>query len=422
MQKPKHEWYRARRYLHFDPPISISKAEKVVTNPALVARHAFYPFIGYEIVSKKLKRDASSGKLSKETKLRPIGYAAHLDSHIYAYYAHRLSKLYEAKLKEYQIGDSILAFRSLGKSNIDFALNAFREIETRGECSAVAIDISQFFDNIDHALLKKRWSNLLEAAQLPADHYNIFLSLTRFAAVPRNDVYLALGISKTKPEKGRIRLCSAAEFREKIRSKGLIAINKKKFGIPQGSPISALLSNVYLLDFDFAVSQEVQRLNGIYYRYCDDMLILLPQRHKTKAIEFVREEIARQELKINEQKTVLIDFHRTQEGLSAERPLQYLGFTFDGKRILIRSAALARYSERMKRGVRIAKLTKIKYNKRRIDKGEMPRELYKRKLYERYSHLGHRNFVRYGLRASHCGADSKKKSKRNSIAKREIGE
>ncbi|MFO7551723.1 MAG: hypothetical protein R6W80_09970, partial [Haliea sp.] len=86
--------------------------------------------------------------------------------------------------------------------------------------------------------------------------------------------------------------------------------------------------------------------------------------------------------------------------LRADKPLQYLGFTFDGKQTLIRSAALARYSDKMKRGVKFAKATRRKRNKLRLARGEEAKPLFRRSLYKNYSHLGHRNFISYGMQAA----------------------
>ena len=43
---------------------------------------------------------------------------------------------------------------ALGKNNIEFANNAFEEIKRRKHCVAIALDISGFFDNLDHQRLK----------------------------------------------------------------------------------------------------------------------------------------------------------------------------------------------------------------------------------------------------------------------------
>ncbi|MES9904395.1 MAG: antiviral reverse transcriptase Drt2 [Sedimenticola sp.] len=397
----KHPWYRPRHYLHLDSPIGYKRARRVVTSPKRVARHSFYPFISYHVTSKKLKQDKATKTLKIKRKNRPIRYAAHLDAHIYSYYALMLSSLYEEALAKRGISDSVLAFRSLRKSNIEFAADAFGEIKSRGDCSVVALDISGFFDNLDHEILKNAWASLLGESRLPADHYAVFKSLTKYSAVDKESLYKKLNISLNNPKAGnRKRLCEAVEFREKVRRTGLVKKNCEPFGIPQGSSISALLSNIYMFQFDIKSSEEMERLGGKYYRYCDDMLFIVPKEHKEKIEEFAISNIDNLCIDINPDKTEKREFTVENEKIISDRPLQYLGFTYDGQQILIRSAALARYSEKMKRGVRLAKATMKKRNRLRIYRGESPKPIYRNNLYKRYSHLGQRNFITYGFRAA----------------------
>ncbi|MFN1930737.1 hypothetical protein ACK2GG_14985, partial [Escherichia coli] len=83
-----------------------------------------------------------------------------------------------------------------------------------------------------------------------------------------------------------------------------------------------------------------------------------------------------------------------------DKPLQYLGFIFDGENIFLRSSSLSRYSDRMKRGVKLAKATMKRKNKIRKHKGLSDKELFKEQIYARYTHVGKRNFLTYGYRAS----------------------
>lgn len=400
MSYKKHPWYRSRNYLHFDPPAGVEKAQKLVTAPARVASHSFYPLISYQITTEKLKRNSETKRLVKHLKPRDIAYAAHLDSCIYSYYAWQLGMLYEDELKARKIDDHVLAFRSLGKSNIDFAAQAFESIRTRGDCSAVALDIKGFFDNLDHAQLKSSWALILNDVKLPSDHYAVFKSLTRFSTVERGKLFEALGISQHNPKFGRHRICSAKDFREKIRNAGLIYQNAKSKGIPQGTPISALLSNIYMIEFDELMCQRMSKIDGDYFRYCDDMLFIVPTEKRDEIAGEVNERIKKLKIHINTDKTERRTFTMESGVQRADKPLQYLGFTFDGQRVLLRSASLARYSERMKRGVKMAKATMKKRNDARVSRGATPKDLFKRKLYQRYSHLGKRNFLRYGYRAS----------------------
>lgn len=396
MKKEKHPWYKRRGYVHFDSPLSLKTAEKLVTSPNTVASHAFYPLLRYTIESQKIEKTSAGMVVKKPIKKRPISFAAHADAHIYSYYGSILASLYEARLEELGIGASILAFRSLGKSNIHFANDAFELIKGMGPCVAFATDISGFFDNLDHRHLKKAWASLLGITALPRDHYAVFKSLARYSFVSREQVYQALGLSDNNPPRYPERLCSVHEFRKKVRGARIIQKHNGTKGIPQGSPISALLSNIYMLDFDQLLHAETNARGGYYLRYCDDILCIVPISNATDLRAEVEALIDRFGLKINHDKTETINFQLLSGILTANRPLQYLGFNFDGTRKLIRSAAFAKYSEKMRRGVSLARQTTKKHNKFR----RAPEEIWRKQLYERYSHLGKRNFVRYGLRAA----------------------
>ena len=157
-----------------------------MTDPDRIARHAFFPLIGYQLAATKVRRDESRRRIFKSVKTRQIRYAAHLDAHIYSYYNQLLAGLYEAELHRLGLSRSVLAFRKLGESNIEFASMAFEGIRELGNCTALAFDVTGFFDNIDHALLRKSWCRLLGRDSLPSDHFAVFRSLTRYSLVDRN--------------------------------------------------------------------------------------------------------------------------------------------------------------------------------------------------------------------------------------------
>lgn len=368
--------------------------------PDLVASHAFYPFIEYAVSSEKIKSDKKSGLIEKKYKKRPIAYAAHLDSQIYSYYCWILGQHYEKELRIRGIDSCVLAFRALSKSNVDFAAQAFNQIRVRGECAVVALDVIGFFDNLNHQILKNSWGSLIGVKTIPSDHYAVFRSIARYSTVNKEKLYTLLGISPHNPRRDRIRVCEPDEFRTRVRASGLVQVNPNGFGIPQGSPISAMLSNIYMLDFDSQIQKLVRTVDGVYMRYCDDILVVAPTEFRDTIAGQVRQEIKKLKLDINTSKTRISTFSFSGDKQQCDLPLQYLGFTFDGKNALIRSAALARYSERMKKGVRLAKKTMEKKNRHRRDAGLSEKRLYKKKIYKRYSHLGNRNFLRYGYRSA----------------------
>jgi len=394
------DWYKRRRYLHFDLPISESSAAAIAKNPEIVARHAFYPLIRFVITSRKVKWEPGLKRLVTSPKERPVSYASHVDSHIYAYYASLIDEKYEAYLKDFQYQEAVLAFRKLGKSNIHFAKDAFSAIKSMGDSDVITADISDFFGNLDHQLLKSAWCSILGLKKLPPDHYNVFRSLTKFSWVDRRNLYSTLGISHNNPRNFGARICEPEEFRKVVRGCKLIQSNSDPRGIPQGSPISALLSNIYMTRFDEAMWSAVSASGGKYFRYCDDMLIIVPKGRGKDYLELTRQLTDLYKLPLHPKKTEERVFTRTANGLTADKALQYLGFMFDGERIILRSASLARYSDRMRRGVRLARATMRSRNNLRIERGEAPIPLRKRKLYKRYSYLGRRNFVSYALRAA----------------------
>lgn len=395
----ENKWFRSRGYLHFDSPVKLRKACQIVKSPLNVAQHAFFPLIKYDIQSLKISID-TDGNVQKKIKTRPISYASHIDSHIYSYYAELLSDLYEKALGESQLEESVLAFRSLGKSNIDFANVAFEKIKAHSDCTAIAMDISGFFDNLDHETLKSMWCKLLQKHSLPNDHFNIYRSLTKFSAVNRDLLYTALKISRNNPKAAGLRLCNIKTFRDKVRGLGLIKTNSTGRGIPQGTSISALLSNIYMLDFDKKIKDIVTSISGEYYRYCDDMLFIIDIDKTSELISLVTQSISELKIEINDKKTEIRTFHTCRGIQKCDKPLQYLGFIFDGEKKLLRSAALARFSGRMKAGIRLAKKTHQKANIIEEKEGLAKTPLFKKKIYERYSHLSKRNFITYGHKAA----------------------
>lgn len=209
-----------------------------------------------------------------------------------------------------------------------------------------------------------------------------------------------MGISLNYHNHGKRRVCTPQEFRDKVRANKLILSNKEPFGIPQGTSLSAMLSNIYMFEFDYEMNEFVKKCNGKYFRYCDDMLFIVPTEKQQEVESLATKKIEDLKLEVNTKKTEIRVFTFNDNKLVVDKPLQYLGFIFDGEDIFIRSSSLARYSERMRKGIRLAKKTMLKHNNLRTENNQFERALFKRKLYSRYTHLGKRNFVTYGIRAA----------------------
>lgn len=375
-----------KRYPHFDSTISVEDAEALATSPARVARHSFYPFLRF---IQKWNRFAPKGQHGK-SKERPIRYAARRDAYIYSYYRHLLSHRYEAELARRGLSQSILAYRRIadadsgkGMCNIHFARDAVARVREIGDCCVLALDISGFFESLDHGVLKRQWCSLLSISRLPDDHFRVYEAITAYAVVDKERAYERLGHfgekAKTKwgaPIKGYLtpynkipkQLCTGAEFREKIAGGGasptIIEKNRKPYGIPQGAPISDLLANLYLLDFDTVVAAWARTLGGTYYRYSDDILIVVPGSEAVGRLlmDRVQAEIRQHgdRLKIKAEKSSLFVFNtvgdhqdfRLVMGEQGKNGLEYLGFRYNGERVYIRDATLSNLRRKVARVAR----------------------------------------------------------------------
>ena len=221
---------------------------------------------------------------------------------------------------------------------------------------------------------------------------------------------------------------AGSTFKEKfnlLRRRKLIVTNKEKKnktdgtiehrGIPQGSAMSAVLSNIYLIDFDNWLKEQSIKLDFTYRRYCDDIIIICNTSDATFINKKLVEEIEKYKVTIQRKKTELIEFYANSKGVirgfnkskinknnatinsqneqQYYKNLQYLGFEFNGQNIYIRPGSLSRYFRKMKG--RIIKSIVMSYS----DKSKKDKIL-KKQIFERYSHLGKRNFLSYAINSS----------------------
>ena len=292
--------YLKKGYTHFDLPIWFPKHKgdiKQILKENLRSFHkahgrlenySFSPFIKLLIKTPRYRYQASEGNFVLETKIRPICYAAHRDSLIFGFYAFALNEKYQYYIKKKEFDKCVLAYRTDldGKCNIQFAKEVFEEVRKRGQCTAIALDIKGYFDHIDHTLLREKWEKIL-GVPLPKDQVRIFKALTEYSYTSKNSVLKKYGIilnKLTKPPKTLLDLVPGAKDYikyQRLRDDKLIVTNSKldkksktMIGIPQGTAMSALLSNIYLCDYDEYMNAKAENEGFMYRRYCDDILIV----------------------------------------------------------------------------------------------------------------------------------------------------
>jgi len=173
-----------------------------------------------------------------------------------------------------------------------------------GYSYVVDLDISNFFNEVDHTILMK---------------------LVREVVKDRRVLRLIRGwLNAGVMEEGNVRYETS--------------------GTPQGGVISPLLSNIYLTPFD----RGLQKAGYAHVRYADDVLILCKTREEAEAALQVADGLlSRMKLRLSSEKTVISSF---REGFD------FLGFHFGkrhvgvGKKSLISVYAKVREITRRNRG------------------------------------------------------------------------
>jgi len=159
---------------------------------------------------------------------------------------------------------------------------------------AVDIDLEKFFDTVDHDVLMTR-------------------------------------VARKVSDKGLLRLIGKY-LRAGVVVNGRLCRTVR--GVPQGSPLSPLLSNILLDDFD------LERRKHRFARYADDSIILVKsQRAGLRVMARVARYLEKLKVKVNTGKSNVV---RVQES-------SFLGFTFRGKKLAATVKAVMKFKHRLKR-------------------------------------------------------------------------
>jgi RNA-directed DNA polymerase len=329
------EDFEIKSYDHFDFlfdfPERKNEIRKIVSNSSRLAQHPFLPFIKIKIKTPRYRYQENEKEYGLDTKIRPISFASHFDTYLYSFYSFALTKKYQEYIRHNGFSDCVLAYRTdlEGKCNIQFAKEIFEFIKNKGECTALGLDIRGYFDSIDHDILKDKWCQILGEDQLPGDQYRLYRSLTKYAYVNKSTLLKHFNIVLKKINKKPPNLLAyipGTTFKEKmqlLRDHNLIVFNntfelvgerKRYFGIPQGSSISALLSNIYLIDYDKKLSALAKEKGFMYRRYCDDVLIVCDHNKASALQKMAIDEIRKDYyLEIQDKKVEVIKFCRNSK-------------------------------------------------------------------------------------------------------------
>jgi len=166
------------------------------------------------------------------------------------------------------------------------ATKQVQRIMRQGYAHVVDVDLSKFFDRVQHDVLMGRVSRKVRDRRL----------LRLIGRYLRAGVMVE-GVLQSTPE-----------------------------GSPQGGPLSPLLSNILLDDLD----QELERRGLRFVRYADDFVIFVKSVRSGQRVFLSIQRYLTQHLKlvVNQQKS----------RVRAARGCEYLGFTFTGQRVTIKVA------------------------------------------------------------------------------------
>jgi len=200
---------------------------------------------------------------------RQLGIPTVVDRVIQQSISQVLTKLYEPQFSDYSYG-----FRP--KRSAQQALEQCRKYITEGYSYAVDMDLEKFFDTVNHSKLIELLSHTIKD--------NRVISLIHG--------YLNAGIQ------------IGAGF------------EASREGVPQGGPLSPLLSNIMLNELD----KELERRGHKFVRYADDFLILCKSKRSS-------ERVMRSITHFIETKLFLEVNHEKSQSTNI-RNLKFLGYTF----------------------------------------------------------------------------------------------
>ena len=161
---------------------------------------------------------------------------------------------------------------------------------------AVDIDLEKFFDTVSHRVLMSR-------------------------------------ISRRVQDEGILQL-----IRRYLRSGTVVngRLNQTRLGVPQGSPLSPLLSNILLDDLD----KELEKRGHKFARYADDVMILVKSQ---RAGERVMQSITR-----FLEKKLKVKVNREKSKVAPLEERTFLGFCFQRKRFWATEKSVQKFKQRVR--------------------------------------------------------------------------
>ena len=262
--------------------------------------------------------------------------------------------------------------------------------------------------------------SLFDDNKIPDDYYRILKSSTKYAVWPIDDLLARHELPATRKGIQKLNkkaiVLSHEEFKSAVKECVTHPWKESGLGIAQGLPVSGVLANIYMLEFDAKIEEIAESVSGLYMRYSDDFIIAAPTAEGYEKLMNGIKQSGVPGVMLHPEKTF---GYCVKDGVVARidsdlRPMRtashggqidYLGFCFDGGAVRMRQSTVGRYYRRSYRRVR-----------RVFGGGERPSRKRVRRLYAAISDWGRStsllhnpngrrggNFLTYAHRAARIG-------------------
>lgn len=366
-----------KKYLHFDFPLTEKERKQLVVDisDGEIIHHRYLPFISFEIRF----RIYHPKEKTSVPKSRKITLPSHHDALTYRYYGTALNHIYSDYAIAHQINDVAVAYRErqsgVRRSNITTAKEVFDYTTSLKKSWIIKGDFHHFFNTLDHEYLANNLKKVL-GGDLPKDWSRMLRSITQYQSIGRKtlerqledaQVKIAYRLHNSNGVRTRAYVRNLQEFGQLIKHKQVRLSGKNRVGIPQGTAVSAVLANVYMINFDEWLSTYCEKIGGLYRRYSDDFIIVLPQEQLSKKFveNFETEIIQRSQstlgLTIEPTKTKLFSYNQDThsvllydiQNVAESKPgkIDYLGFVFDGVSVSMRPKSIYKFIYRGRRTI-----------------------------------------------------------------------
>jgi len=362
----------ANTYRHFDFEVSDGEKEKLLEcvekdddcktflNPDFVAHYRQLPYIQFDIKFQKYDSCKPKGK-RLTIKSRKIALASHHEALLLKFYAIMLNERYEEYIVKNGIASVPVAYRK-NHDNISAAKEVFDFIWQTENVWIVKGDFHAFFDCLNHHVLTQQVKMVLggnENERLSEDWMTVIKAITKYRMVSKDELNKVCG----RRGKDTPYVTSFKQLGKYVQEGRLHLSDVNKKGIPQGTAISAVLANVYMSHFDKEVNELITRNEGMYRRYSDDFIIIVPKKNCSYSkISDIKQEIIekskrRLHLKINDKKTQLLEFSKANghvyggDSLDKILNLRYLGFDFTGRSVYLRPGTIYKFHYRGRKAI-----------------------------------------------------------------------